>query len=372
MLLTASAASAQDIGALTDALANMPDYAATVTYAVTLPQADDDVVYTIGLQQPASADSYLINWSVEAPSGTVEGFTAWFDGHFYNFRNRRLQEHHDAWDPAAPGNAKSIQNSAQFASLLPSRLAMQLREVAAGYYTYTISRRGDELTVEAVRECAGEPDAELQWKFDAATFEPREFYADYNPGSLTGQQVKAVYAPAGTPLVAKGDSLSEATLRELYPTAFTRFRESQFAIENMRGEHLPSFSLPQTSGGRMTHRAADSFRQPTAIVLLDPEGTLSPQLVATVRKAVDRLPANADVIWACTQKDPDAASELLGTCRPGETALTGAASLAADCGAASLPVVIACGTDGRISDLIIGLNNSLETDVIRMLLSTDN
>lgn len=372
MLFMASATYAQDINALADALANMPDYSATATYAVTLPQADDDVIYTVDLQQPASADSYLINWSVEAPSGTVKGFTAWFDGHFYNFRNRRLQEHHEVWDAATPGGTKALQNSAQFASLLPSRIALQLREIAAGPYTYTIGRHGEELTVEAIRESAGEPDAELKWTFDAETFKPREFYADYNPGALTGQQVKTTYAPAAKPLAAMGTPLSETTLRELYPTAFTRFRESQFAIENMRGESFPSFSLPTTSGGRLSRLASDSFRQPTAIVLFDPEGTLSPKLVDTVRKAIDLLPAGAGVIWAGTQKNPDCATELLGEMRPDEIALTGAASLAADCGAASLPVVIVCGSDGRIRDLAVGLNNNLETDVIRMLLSADN
>ena len=62
-------------------------YSATATYAVTLPQADDDIVYTIRLQQP-SPSSYLIDWDVTTPSGPQQGFTSYFDGHFYNFRNK--------------------------------------------------------------------------------------------------------------------------------------------------------------------------------------------------------------------------------------------------------------------------------------------
>lgn len=368
MLASAAAGRTQGIAGIMEALANMPDYAATVTYAVTLPQAEDDVVYTVDLQQPSSPYSYLINWTVEAPSGTVDGFTAWFNGNFYNFRNRRLQEHHNNWDKAAPQGAKAVQNSAQFASLLPSRMAMQLREVATGPYTHTLTRRGDVLTLEAVRECAGEPDAELTWTFNADTFEPIGFYADYNPGAITGQQVKAEYARATNPLIAEGDTLSEAALRELYPTAFTRYRESQFAIENMRGEQLPAFSLPLANGsGRMSRHASDPLAQPTAVVLFDPEGTLSPRLVSSVRKAIDRLPSDAGVIWACTPKSPDSATEAIGSERPGETTLTGAATLAAQCGAASLPVVMICDGNGCIRNLIIGMNKSLETDVIQML-----
>ena len=373
MLLVAAAGNAHTLESVADALAGMAGYEATVTYAVTLPQADDDVVYTVDLQQPADADSYLIDWSVESPSGPVEGFTAWFDGHFYNFRNRRLQEHHDQWDAPAPAGTKARQDAAQFASLLPSRLARQLREIASsGSYTCTIASRGDEIIVEAARNAAGEPDAEMRWTFDSATCAPREFYADYNPGSLTGQQVKADYSPARKPLIAPGTALSEKILRALYPDAFGRYRESQFAIENLRGEPMPAFSLPDAAGGRLTRRADEPFENPTAVVIFDPEGTLSDELIAGVRNAIDRLPLTADVIWACTGKNPATASDSVGERRSGETTLTGAAALAVECGAAALPVVMVCGRDGRIRDLIIGLNNSLESDVMRMLTAANN
>lgn len=369
MLLMAASAGARGIGELADALADMPDYAATVTYAITLPQAENDVVYNIRLQQPSSPDSYLIDWSVDSPSGPVNGFTAWFDGHFYNFHNRRLQEHHRDWDKPAPEGTKPLQNSARFASLLPSRLAMQLREVASGPYTYTLATRNGLTTVEAIRTSAGEPDAEFCWTFRADTSEPVEFYADYNPGAITGQQVKAVYSPTDHPLIHRGDTLTETALHVLYPAAFSRYRESLFAIENMRGEQLPAFSLPEVTGGRLTRRAGDLFAAPTAVVLMDPEATLSATLVNAVRRAVDRLPVDADVIWACTRKNPEAATAVIGPSRRGETVVTAAGTLATDCGASTLPVVMICNGDGIVHDLITGLNNTLETDVIRMLSS---
>lgn len=357
---------AQSVAEIANVLSNMPDYEAAVEYAVTLPQAQDDIVYTVELHQPASADSYLIDWTVNSPSGRVDGFTAWFDGHFYNLRNNRLQEHHAQWDADTPAGARAIQNSAQFASLLPSRMAMELRRLDdPGLYRYTISPSADELRVDAVRLASGSDDAELQWVFDASTLRPLRFYADYNPGAISGQQVKAVYSPLPDSLHISGP-LDEPALRQRYPLAFEQCRESQFAIESMRGRQLPGFSLPQCGGGRLTRRAADPLAEPTAIVMLDSDSALAPQLIEAVRNAIDRLPANVNIIWACTGKNPDEISELIGTPRPGETTLGGARTLIRDCGAATLPVILACNSAGLISDLAIGLNNQTEIDVIRM------
>jgi len=361
--LAANFSSARGIDSIINALAAMPDYAATVEYAVTLPQADDDVIYTVSLRQPASPDSYLIDWSVMSPSGPVEGFTAWFDGHFYTFRNRRLREHHEDWDASAPSGAKAIQNSAQFASLLPSRIAMQLREISAGEYSLNIHTHGGEVIIRAARQIADEPDAELTWTLDSATCSPREFLADYNPGTISGQQVRAVYKSAERIDTA----LSEEYLRRRYPDAFGRYRESQFAIENMRGEPLPSFSLPTSNGGRLSRRADDPFDFPMVVALFDPENPLADDMIAEIRGAVAQLPQAAGIIWAGTNKNPDAAIDLLGTLSPEETIVTAAGSLAMDCGAAVLPVIMVCDVNGRISDLTVGMNKTLRTDVIRML-----
>lgn len=366
-LLAAAALSvkAQSIGDLVAALSNMPDYAATVTYAVTLPQAEDDIIYTANISQPASVDSYLIEWSVDTPSGPTSGFTAWFDGHFYSFRNNRLRELHREWDEAAVTDGPNApQNTAQFASLLPSRLAVQMAELETPRYDYTITSNGDQIRVNANRLNGDDTDAELQWTFDARTLQPLDFYGDYNPGAISSQQVHAVYHPSSLIL----NTLSENSLKERHEDAFTLYRQSQFGIESMRGQQVPAFSLPILgSAQRMTRRATEGFPAPTALVLLDSDATLAPQLIAAVRRAIDRLPSDANVIWACTGKNPDAVGELLGELRPGETALLGARPLVRDCGAASLPVVLIVESTGRIADLIIGLNNQLEIDVIQML-----
>lgn len=351
----------QSLPDIVGALRQMPGYASEVNYAVTLPQAEDDIVYTVSLLQPDGTDSYLIQWATEAPSGPVEGFTAWFDGHFYDFRNRRLRELHEQWD-----DLNNVQNSAQFSSLLPSRMADRLAELDSDAYTYTIRANGGSVTVDARRLASGEVDAELRWVFDARDFTPQKFYADYNPGAIASQQVSATYTPRSPQLTA----LNEEGLRTLYPDAFDLYRESQFAIESMRNQPLPAFSLPKLGGGRLTRREGDPLERPTLIVLLDTDASTAPEVIAAVRRAVERMPADARIIWACTEKNPDALGELLGDPGPGETALLGARPLMRSCGASSLPSMLSVATDGRVTDVIIGMNNHLESDVMQSLTLT--
>ena len=371
LLLLASAAntlSARGIDDCVDALANMPGYRASATYSVTLPQAQDDIVYTVDLaQDPAEADSYLLQWSVMSPSGPVSGFTAWFDGNFYNFRNHRLQERHDDRDPETPAGTRAPQNAAQFASLLPTRIAQWLREVQNEPNTAaTLSEQGNELILTLVRQPADEIESEITWTFELPSMRPLKFYADYNPGSISGQQVNAVYA-YGDSLAPLPAGLNEAYLRGLFPDAFEKYRESQFAVENMRGLPLPAFSLPKIGGGRLARQASDAFRAPTAVVFFDPAATLTPELIKALRGAVDRLPVDAEIIWASTEKNPDAAAQLLEPLRPGETALTGANSLALACGTAALPTILVCTPKGEISNIITGLNQNLQSDVMQLL-----
>lgn len=359
--LLSGQAAAPDMAALIDSLADMRGYRAKVSYAVTLPQAQDDVVYTVDLaQDSANADSYLLQWSVISPSGPVEGFTAWFDGNFYNYRNHRLQERHEQWDAPLPDGVKPPQNSAQFASLLPTRIADTLSSIGGDA---EVKIQGDIMTVSQVGEAS-----EIFYKFQLPSLRPIDFYADYNPGAISGQQVHAVYSYDDS-FESYPRGFSEEFLRSRFPDAFEKYRESQFAIENMRGLPLPGFSLPKLGGGRLERQALEPFRGPVAVVLLNPAMSLSQRLVDAVRTAVDALPIEADVIWASTAKNPEETEQLLGSLRPGETALTGAQPLITACGASALPVVLVCSPDGRISDIAIGLNQTLHTDVMQMLTS---
>lgn len=372
LLLAASGGtmSAQGIGEYADALAKMPGYRARVTYSVTLPQAQDDVVYTIDLaQDPDDPDGYLIEWSVMSPSGPVSGFTSWFNGDFYNFRNHRLQELHRQWDSETVSGHGAAQNSAQFASLLPTRIADWLRAERPRMTSGIIHDiENNHISYNETWEAQGEVGSTISWVFDAETMRPLLFIADYNPGSVAGQQVTAEYSYPDS-LAPLSAPLSESFLHARFPDAFNKYRESQFAIENMRGLPLPAFSLPRLDGGRLARQASDPFRAPTAVVLFDPEATLAPELISALRASVDRLPVNAEILWAAVDKNPESASALLSPLRDGETAITGAAPLAADCGVAALPVILVCNPEGRITNLVIGLNQTLQTDVMQMLIN---
>ncbi|MDE5972042.1 MAG: hypothetical protein K2G94_04785, partial [Muribaculaceae bacterium] len=166
--------------------------------------------------------------------------------------------------------------------------------------------------------------------------------------------------------------LCEKWLIGHYPEVFENFRQSNFAIESMPGQPLPSFSLPLTfsdSGARLSHQPGNVLAPPaTVIVLLDSEAALTPRLIEQVRSASARVPVDNEVIYAFCGRDPESNRNALGgTLRPGETAVSGARRLAADCGAAALPVVMVCDRLATVRHVTVGLNNQLAADVMKMI-----
>ena len=79
--------SAQGIADVIDSLKDTGCYEADLSFSVTLPQSDNDIVYQIHLSsEPAKGKrlapcDYLTDWSFETPSGTSKGFSAYFDAH---------------------------------------------------------------------------------------------------------------------------------------------------------------------------------------------------------------------------------------------------------------------------------------------------
>ena len=150
-----------------------------------------------------------------------------------------------------------------------------------------------------------------------------------------------------------------------YPEVFEKYRESNFRIENLAATPMPPFSLPTTTGERYTYHRGDPFRAPTLIVILDPATGFNRQIVEAVRGAADRLPYNADVIYAFASSNVDAIEEVVPRIRPGEHLLMSAKSLARDCGAASLPVMIAVDRSGIVKNVMLGFNNDMENVVLQ-------
>lgn len=356
-------------------------YHATVRYAVTLPQAQDDVVYTLQLTAQdnrgdtlAPAD-YLIDWSVPTHDGNAEGFSAYFDGHHYRFRDQRLQEYHVTWDsipfmPRLNGDTRSlgVQQSAQFVQLLPQFIARELKRMDADpLYTLTVTPdtlvAGQKRTVVYAEMTVHDVVCQEQtYVFDAPTGMPVSIDTESNPGSISEQTILANYTyTAAHPC----PPMNEEMLMKRYPDVFARFRQSNFRIENLPGTKLPGFSLPTPTGERYTRRSSDSFRAPAVIAMMDARAVFTPDMIAALRAAADRMPVDAALVFAFTDNRIDDIDAVCPTLRPGETTLMSARSLARDCGAAALPVVMICRQDGTVSDVILGFNNDLTESVIQ-------
>lgn len=363
-------ADAQGLDTILSRLDAVRDYGSAVTYAVTLPQAEDDVIYSLELRSATtdadrlSPADYLIDWSVTTPSGPMTGFSAYFDGHHYRLRGGKLQEYHCEWDSVPMLGENGVQRRAQFVALLPQYVAEELRRMASDTEHYTLKISDNRVSAERRAASDADTDAELTYEFDARTGLPTLFEAEYNPGAISSQTVRATYGTALAPV----DELSEAMLRERYPEAFERMRQSNFAIENLPGQPLPAFSLPRVgTDGRLTHSRGEKLALPTVVVLMEAEGELTPEMIAEVRGAIDRAPRRAAVVWAFAGRDPEAALEAVGDLLPDEQAVSGARAFGAECGAAALPVLMVCDAEGTVRHVAVGLNNQLGLDVIQAL-----
>ena len=106
-----AAARTGNLTALADALAATGPYSGQCSYEVLLASLSEPVTYEVKLQStPAPADTlspcdYLIEWSLPTPSGEVSGFSAYFDGSHFRFRDKRLQEYHASDDVMQIGRA---------------------------------------------------------------------------------------------------------------------------------------------------------------------------------------------------------------------------------------------------------------------------
>lgn len=376
---TASAITPADIA---KALKSIRAYDSQVRFTVSMPQLDDDVVYTLSLHQTPSeaADSlspvsYLIDWTLTNKSD-AGGFTAYIPGSHYRFDGRRLLEYHTGWDmapftPAAmPGRSvRPIHRSAQFANLLPAYLADDISAMAADS-AYTLTLHPDTLiagqhctVLDATMTLRGITAMESEYVFDRRDLSPMRFRFENSPGSISEQSVEALYQPAAS----TGTPTTEQQLIARFPDAFENCRQSNFRIETLPGRPLPAFALPTTTGERHSRNVGDHFRAPTIVALLDASNGFTPATVSAIRDAVDSLPFSADIIWAFTDKHPDSVEAIIARPRPGEHLLMSARSLARDCGASSFPVIILTNTDGTVHDVILGFNNQLSSDVIQKM-----
>ncbi|MCM1519771.1 MAG: hypothetical protein NC098_03200 [Lachnoclostridium sp.] len=369
---------AQGIADIADALEGVQCADMQVKLSVTLPQNDVDVVYDIKAQATA-ADSdkyspcdYLIEWDLTTPSGIVEGFSAYYDGHHYRYRDGRLQEYHAEWDSIpfmGKGRMDGIQSQAQFTDLLPQFMALEIKQTLNdSTYIYSSPAKttfdGREVfRVVATRTINDMTAMERTYYFDCVTFLPLRVDTESNPGSITEQTILANYtytAPQG-----QCQAITEERLIAAYPDAFTKYRQSNFRIENLPGSLLPAFSLPMTDGSRYTYSRGQRFEAPAIITILDASTGFSRNVVDEVRRGVAQLPYQPVVIWAFTGNHRDEIEEVIPSLLPAEMMVTSASGLGRDCGAASYPVVIMADTAGVVKKVILGLNKDMAEDVLQ-------
>ncbi len=376
-LLACAGAGAMTLDEAISRLERAEGFAATAEYAVTLPQAQDDIVYSVKLaSEPASGDplceaDYLISWELPTPSGLSEGFLGYFDGHHYRYRDHRLQEYHYEWD-SIPFITRGggVQRNGQFVDLLPQELGASLRRMASdslvslSFNPDTIVGGRSVMGLTAVQSVRGYTGRIMKLLLDRSTAMPLMIDNEFNPGQISEQLVVVKYGYPADSAVG-GVPLSEEALAARYPEVFEKYRESNYSIENLRGEPLPGFSLPTPTRERYSRAKGDAFAAPTIVAILDPEAGFAAETLAALREGVGNAPRGVDLILAFVSGNPDRVRELVGEPRAGETVLLSARSLARDCGATSFPAVIVADERGRVANVILGFNNSLATDVIQ-------
>ena len=375
MSLPAGALTLEEVGAK---LRGVKCYRDSVSYEVLLASLAEPVTYTMQLESAeAKGDSlapckYVIKWSLPAPSGLARGFSAYFEGSHFRFRDKRLQEYHvsELADPFMPGGdvSRGVQMQVQFADLLPQFIGLQFERMASdpSYVTTvtadTLVSGKPSVVVDGVRRINGVDACEYTYILDGKTYLPVKTELENNPGQIGEQSISINY---GVPTV-KNCRIDLESLVESEPDAFGKYRENTFSLETLPGRPLPRIVAPTIDGSRYVHEREEAFEAPTVFVFLDATVGSTPQVIEDVRKGVDTLPFRADVVWAFLNHRADDVESYVSDRRTGESVLINAGGAARDCGVGTTaPALIFTGADGHVTDIIIGYNKSLPSNVIQ-------
>ena len=359
-------------------LAEVDCYVDSVTYEVLLPSLADPVVYTISLSSARAENDtlspckYMIKWQLPAPSGVSEGFSAYFDGTHFRFRDRRLQEYHyvESPEPFSPsGNtSRGVQRQVQFADLLPQFIGDNFRHMSSDstYCTRVVSDTlvsGEKsVVVKGVRRISGVDASEYLYVLDAATLLPRRIEFENNPGQIGEQSIIVNYSMADT----IGCRIGMEHLMAAYPDAFGKYRENTFSLANLPGRPLPRIVAPSVTGERFEYEQGQGLDAPTVFVFLDATVGSTAQVIDDVRKGVDILPFRTDVVWAFLNHRADDVEGLVEGRRPGEHLLINAAGAARNCGVGNTtPAIVFATPAGIVSDIQVGYNQELPSIVIQ-------
>lgn len=383
-----------DMDQCVEKLAAMNNFTADARYAVTLPSAEDDVIYNVRLISDAARDTlseavYLVDWRIDDENKESEGFSSYMPGHHYRYRDHKLQEYHFEWDSIPFLTAGGgVQRNDRFVDLLPQMLAAQVRKMQADslfqlrFSADTVVSGKHVAAIDGIQRVKGYDGRYFQLLMDRGTARPIRLYNEYNPGQISEQSVTVEYiypdadSKAGKDLRDTAKKLdevalpvtlpqSEEDLMAIYPEVFEKYRSSNYRTENLPGMFMPEFSLPTITGERYTHHKGEPFQYPTVIALLDPGVSTNSQTVSALRKAVDTMPGQTTLLMVFTGSNIDSIEEITGPAREEEAILMSGRSLARDCGISDFPVIIVAGRNGKITDVNLGFNQNLTENVIQ-------
>ena len=354
------------------------DYAGLANYSVLLPQAEDPVEYQIHLQSTATGNDelspckYLISWKRAGDeSNNIDGFTAYFDGAHYRYRDNRLQEYHMDWD-SIPFQIKGggVQGTAQFVDVLPQFTGRELSRMLQDtcfQYVFTTDTIYQGKSVSALKGKLlyhGYTGKEVTYIFNPETGFPTFVEYENNPGAISEQTVTITYSD---PETKQFPINSEENLMALYPEVFERFRESNFRVENLPGTPLPTFSAPTIDGKRYTYHRGESLDRNTIIVVIDDAISEPRQALDAVAQAHATSPVDFDIIIAFVSNHADKAEEICGDSYEANVVI-GARSLARDCGVTVFPTLLYVAPDGIVKDITLGYNKDLANVVIQKMM----
>lgn len=369
-----SIAAVQGVDEAARRLTQMTEFNAGVKATVELPVgSDDEIIYNLKISTTAASDAdtlqtvaYLVDW--ELPKVNSHGFSAYFDGNFYRYRDgSRMQEYHAAVNPEPFTSAIPVQTHTQFYETLPVALGAELLEMTVDttftlhWVPDTVFRGADVSVLLANRNIRGYEAANLKYVFDRNTMRPLYIEKEMSPGSISEQTLTYVYSYSPEPYEVP---LSESTLSTLYPEAFSLYRDDNFGLLSLKDKAVPPISLPTLDGERFNRSRGETTGSLQLIVFLDENIGSTPDVIANVRRAIGTLPMSVDVVWIFLSNRSDDIETLTGNANWGETVLKSGRNAVKDFGVAVTPSLIFVGRDGKVKDVVAGFNNNLYQSVI--------
>lgn len=367
------AAGSIDLYTLGQKLSDIECYSDTCRYEVLLASLSEPVDYGVYLSSGKAASdtlapcNYYIRWSADTPGGTTSGFSAYFDGSHFRFRDKRLQEYHvqENSEVFAPGGDidRGVQNQAQFADILPQYIGRKFMAMATdSSYHSTITLKGSDIVVKGVRRYAGYDANEYEYLIDAESMHPKHISLELNPGQIGEQSIVVSYLESA----ASADChISLAKLSAIEHEAFERYRESTFSLANLPGRPLPEISALTISADRYYHRSGKPLDSPAILIFVDAAVASTPDLIKDVRRAISEMPKDITVIWAFIDHRADDVTNITGSPMPDETVIINASGAARACGVGrDTPVMIFVNSDGIVTDIAAGYNQEVCSIVI--------